>query len=141
MHEVTEFPFGVPCKTRLWLSEKASREIHRFMRKGDPDGRVLKHLKRCAQQGFWLSEQGTRPSVKHEWSGVYRIGFDYSLFRLIGFYVDGTNKSEFVAIDAMMKHGQSLNAAEKQRINAVVKVKKSGGWRKASDGRFPRLAE
>lgn len=130
MHYVREIPFGVLCKTRIWFSDAVSRVVDQFRRKGDPDGRFWRHLRRCAQNGLWLYERGRPSPVIYEWDQVYRIGFDHSLFRIIGFYEDGSNKTSFIAIDAFLKRGQDLSQAEQERIDEVVRVKQNNLWRK-----------
>ena len=139
MYEVAEV-FGGACRTRLWLSQGAQKEIVRFRKKGDPNGAFWKRLKRFAETGFSLYERGNDPPIRSEWGGVYRIGTVDSLFRIIGFYADDS-KADFIAIDAFLKKGQRLNQAEKERVNEVVRVKKDGDWKKAPSLRYPRLAQ
>src|SRR5438045_2979157 len=116
MHQVTLINFGAPCKTRVWFSTAVTEEVGKFRKKGDPNGRFWKHLQRCAINGFEIYERGALPIVKLEWRGVYRVGFQHSLFRLIGFYEDGSSKASFIVIDAFLKRGQNLNASERARI-------------------------
>jgi hypothetical protein len=141
MHDVREFPFSVPCKTRIWFSDKAAKEVARFRKKSDPSRTFWKRLLRCAQNGFALYEIGDWPMVKEEWEGVYRFGVRDSLFRLIGFYEDAS-RSSFVVIDTLLKKGQKLTTSDKARIDEVVRVKKNRLWRKVADERdFPRIVE
>jgi hypothetical protein len=145
MYEVRDIGFKGPCKTRIWISDGAKKDVDRFCEKSNPPGRFIRHLRRCAENGFGAYEGGSRPIVKPEWSGVYRIGFTWSLFRLIGFYEDPSTKADFIVIDALLKKGQSLNAADRRRIDAVARVKKDGDWIKVKNGkdhsgRYPRLA-
>jgi len=122
MVEVTEAIGGA---TELWLSDKVWRELKRL--DSTVKGRFLKQLKRCCDGGF-VNYEGML--VVCEWSEVYRIGFGWSLFRIIGFYEDGTNKTRFIGMDAYLKHGQKLSAADRDRINATAAIKKNRAWRK-----------
>jgi len=98
-------------------------------------------MKRLVANGFALHERGDHPPVRHEWNGVYRIGFVDSKFRIIGFYEDGKGTTEFIAIDAFHKSGQGLSAKERARINEVARVKQEHDWRKVTDDGFPRLSQ
>jgi hypothetical protein len=139
MHEVIEVPFGVPCQTRLWVSQAALRQIARYRKKGDPDGAFWKKLRRFAENGFALYERGDRPPIRAEGGGVYRIGTVDSLFRIIGFYEDD-NKTSFIAVDAFLKRGQKLDASERRRIDEVARVRRDHDWQKAPGTSYPRLA-
>jgi hypothetical protein len=137
MYEVTEVPLrGI---TQLWFSARVWKAVEKF---GDPGrGRFWMQLQRCCQNGFAAYERIGGPVVKHEWDGVYRVGFNWSLFRIIGFYADGSNKSEFICIDALEKSGQKLKAPERQRIDEVVKVRRNHLWVKRPNDKFPRIAQ
>ncbi len=113
MHRVTEVPFPGPRRTRLWVSDAAAKQIDRFRRKGDS------------------------PVIRKEWDDVYRIGIKGSEFRILGFY-DSDDKTGFIAIEAFIKGGQKLRSSERQRVDAVARVKRDGDWKKVS---YPRLAE
>jgi len=78
--------------------------------------------------------------LKHEWGGVYRIGFVDSLFRIVGFYEDAS-KRDFIAIDAYLKRGQKLDASQRNRIDHVVNVREQKPWKKVPDERYPRIAK
>jgi hypothetical protein len=130
MHDVTEVPFGFPCKTHLWLSQRAQDEITHFRKRGDPNGAYWKRVARFAKDGFGLHDQGEFPPIRHEWDNVYRIGFVDSLFRLIGFYEDPSTKSDFIAIDAFLKKKKKLNRSERDRIDKVAEVRRLKQWRK-----------
>ena len=140
MHQVKEVDFECECQTRLWFSEAVQESVSEHRRKGDPNGAFWKKIKRYSQNGFGNYE-GSKQPVKPEWDGVFRVGTVDSLFRIYGFYEDGTNKKEFIAIDAFLKGGQKPNAAERQRIDRVVEVKKNRQWVKVKDERYPRIAK
>jgi hypothetical protein len=148
MYYVHLIPFRGSCQTRLWFSDRVLKDVAEYRRKGDPNGAFWKRLERCALAGFPLHERGSQPAVRYEWDGVYRVGFVDSLFRLIGFYEDGTNKTEFITIDSFLKRGQGLSAAERNRVDEVARVKRDGDWEKVTNGgsnpsgggRYPRLA-
>ena len=141
MHDVRELKFGTPCKTALWFSAKAERDLGRFRKKGDPDKSFWKQLKRCSENGFALYEAGDWPKVKEEWDGAWRFGIRVSLFRLIGFYEDDS-KASFIVIDAFFKSGQGLSDPERRRIDEVARIKRQALWRKVNDEQnFPRAAQ
>jgi hypothetical protein len=127
---VTEVPFGVRCNTRLWFSKRVWKVMGRYR-----DGRIHTKLKHCCQAGLWLFEGVIPPIVRHEGDGVYRIGFTFSLFRIIGFY---ESRQDFICIDAFEKGKTKLNASERERIARVADVRKNGNWRK--DNEYPKLA-
>ncbi len=138
--EVFEFALAERCQTRLWFSEKASKELVRFLKRSDPHKAFIKRLKRCSENGFLNFEAGESPMVKPEWGGVYRFGILESLFRLIGFYEDASKQS-FIVIDTLVKRGQSLSKADRARIDEIAAIKKGRLWRKVTDEKdFPRLA-
>lgn len=116
--------------TRVWLSEQASAELEKFCKKGDPDGRFLRSLARASQSGFAMLENTRPPKLKPEWDGVSRIGFDFSLFRLIGFYEDPSTKSDYIIIEAFLKRGQKLGQTERDAIDRVAQVRRDQLWLK-----------
>ncbi len=139
MHEVAELRLGPSCRTRVWLSEKAQKEIKKFRKNSDPDRVFLKRLKRYAQNGFWFYE-GDKQPIQHEWDDVYRIRPTDSLFRIIGFY-ENEDRAHYIAIDAFLKKGQQLTDGQRRRIDAVAAVKRDGDWkRKVEDVGYPRIA-
>jgi hypothetical protein len=145
MYEVVEIKFGCECRTRIWISSAAMKAVSRLRKKGDPNGQFLKKLKSCAVKGFDAFQSVTPPIIRFEWEGIYRVGFSGSLFRLIGFYENNVTKADFIVIDTLFKSGQSLNAAERKRINAVVQIKKKVLWKKVYNekndpGSYPRMA-
>jgi len=137
VHEVFELRFGRPCKTTLWLSQKALDGIANFRRKGDPNGSFWKKIERYATNGFALYERGKPSPVLHEWDGVYRIS-DGTLFRLYGFYSDG-RKSEFVVMDVALKKGTALSEPIRRQIDEIASIKRNGNWKKkVRDENYPR---
>jgi len=132
--EVKELEALPGSAAHLWLTDKVFDELAR-----SGNGPFVKTLARMLKNGLVLYEMGEPPKVKHEWDGVYRIGIRSSLFRLIGFYEDGTNKTHFICPDCFDKGGQQLNAAQRQRINVVARIKSENLWRKVNDGKYPRL--
>ena len=122
-------PGSVPQpKTRVFVSKSAMKQIAAHVaRKKDPDGTYLKTLTRAGMNGFWLLERTVPPVVKPEWDGVWRFGPKGYLFRLIGFYSDPC-QDRFIIIDAFLKLGTRLNAAERKRIDAVAKVLRDVNW-------------
>ena len=136
MYEVRKAFVGIRCRTNLWFSVKVNKEV------GYAGPQFLSKLERYCQYGFENYEgKGNWPPIKHEWEGVFRIGMKNSLFRVIGFYEDGTNRTEFIALDCYTKGGQNINAAERARIDEVARAKKKHDWRKVQDDEYPRLAK
>lgn len=87
-------------------------------------------VKRHAVSGFSSAERiGV---VVHEGHNVYRVGFVGSLFRLIGFYEDNS-KHDFIVMDAFLKKKQNLNAAERDRIAKVARIKANTSWEKVEN--------
>lgn len=123
-------PLADPCRTRIWFSDRALDDFLAFRRKGDPDGRFLKSLKRGSENGFASLENSVPPKLKLEWDGVSRIGFDFSKFRLIGFYEDPNTKSDYIVIATLMKRGQKLDSADRALIRRVGAIRFEGSWRK-----------
>lgn len=123
-------PLADTCRTRIWFSDRALDELLTFKRKGDPDGRFLKSLKRASESGFSTLEDSVPPKLKLEWDGVSRIGFDFSKFRLIGFYEDPKTKSDYIVIATLMKRGQKLDSTDRATIDQVASIKSARLWRK-----------
>ncbi len=121
---------GAEFRTCVWISERASNLLTKYVRKrsGLP---FLRKLKYYAERGFESLEHGDGP-IRYEANGVYRIGHSSSLFRLIGFYGD-VKKEEFVIIDAFTKGGQKLSAPQRRRIAEVARIRqRTLRWRKRS---------
>jgi len=112
--------------TRFWVSKQVVKAIAK--RDGKERAKLLKRLLRYAENGFW-NYQGDDLPIRHEWAGVFRIGHDDDLFRIIGFYED-QNQVDFIAIDAFLKKGQDLTPAQRKRIDEVVRVKDEHDWQK-----------
>lgn len=111
------------CMTSLWLSERALS----FLEDSPPIFQLK--LKRCLMSGFENHERGNWPTVKHEWSGVFRFGIKPTLHRLIGFYASG-NKTSFIAVDGFLKRKQKLSKTERASIDEVARIKKDNDWEK-----------
>jgi hypothetical protein len=140
MVEVDDLFPGTACATRLLFSRAVTEAIAEYAGKNKRHGgQLLSRLQMYAKNGFHLFEGEKRP-IRPEWGGVYRIGHPVDLFRIIGFYADGSRGS-FVAIDAFVKRGHGLGASERRRIDAVAAVKKNRLWlRRTDSGDYPRLA-
>jgi hypothetical protein len=132
---VTEYIFDVPSLTHLWVNQRV-----RGLMADHADGPFMKKLERCCTSGFEFFERGSSPVIRHEGNGVYRIGIRKSLFRLIGFYEDGTGKSNFICLDGFEKSGQALKAPERDRIVALAKIKREKLWSRCPNEQYPRLA-
>ncbi len=96
--------------------------------KDNPKNAFLDKLVYFAETGFekWIGDK--RP-IRHEWDGIYRIGTDRSLFRIIGFF-SNNQKNEFVAVDAFLKHGQKLSAPERKKIDQAAQIRTAGQWKR-----------
>ncbi len=114
--------------TRVWISDAAAAAFLKYQKRENPKNYFAKKLERYATNGFrhYISEDGP---IKNEGEGIFRIG-DGSLFRLIGFFENGSN---FIVIDAFLKKGQRLNASEQRRIDEVIRVRLEKRWSK-TDG-------
>jgi len=138
MLEVEEVILCNQPRTRVWFSPSVQRAVGNFRKTGDPNGRFWKKLKHISSAGFDVYI-GRDSIVRPEGDGIYRLGIMGSLFRIVGFF-ENDRFDNFIAIEAFLKKGQSLNAADRERIKLAAWVRKSGAWRK-NDGRYPRLAE
>ncbi len=123
MVEVEELFVGRPCVTRVWISQRAREEIRAFTRTEQPRGFFVKKLEEYARNGFRYYVGNTKP-VRREWDEVYRIGSRRSLFRALGFF----DAEDFIVIDAYLKRGQALRASDRERIEAVAKIKSDRSW-------------
>ncbi len=135
MHDVSELPLVPNPQTRLWVSDKALKEINSFCKKRDPNKLFLKRMKRYCENGFGLYEGGEGAAIRHE-RGVYRIRPTDSKFRIIGFY-DGEDRGNFIALDAFLKLGQKLTSAQEDRIDAVGKAQRDHAWRRKQSANHP----
>ena len=131
IHWVDRLFVGGQYSTDVWISEKATKALKKFLKKDQATGLVFsKKLQYYAEKGFARFE-GLGGPIRHEWHQVYRVAHSVSLFRLIGFYADG--KGSFIAIDAFLKSGQGLNVSQRSRIGAVAEVRDQGAWRKRDE--------
>lgn len=127
MHIVDDLFVGDEYRTKVWVAEKAWKELKRFSQRGD-GLMFLQKLEYYAKAGFQAFE-GAKNPIRSEGHGVWRVRHSVSsLFRLIGFYDDG--KAAFIAIDAFTKSGTRLSAAERKRIDRVAEVKRDGLWKR-----------
>lgn len=133
MHRVSELKLGGACATRVWLSEKAQAEIRAYRKKHDPHGAFLKRMQRYAQTGFGTFEGDRGCPIRHEGNGVYRVAPTGDLFRIIGFYENNARR-DYIGIDAFLKTGRELTAAQRDRIRAVAKVYRDHDWERVDDG-------
>ena len=135
MTEVDDVFSGLQCRTHVWLSQDAIDGIAEYAKKDE----FLKKLRYYAEAGFLAMEGSGRP-VRHEGSGVYRVGHD--LFRLIGFYEDDTKK-DFIGIATFDKHGQKLRRNERELIKGIAEIKNGVQWKRkvVPNGQYPRLAQ
>lgn len=132
MVEVYELSFGLPNPpTRVWISADALKTFNKYQKREQPTKSFIKKLKRYSERGFWnfQGDSKSKRPIRPEWDDILRIGEISSLFRLYGFYEDGS-KSNFIIIDAFLKHDTALSEAERKRINEVAKVKRDRTWEK-----------
>lgn len=122
------FP-GLKLATVIWGSQRVLEQLEWYQTKKETHrGQFVKKLLRYAETGFAQWQGADRP-IRHEWDQVFRIGDTSNLFRVIGFYGAG-NHAEFIALDAYLKSGTKLSAAERERIDRVSDVRAKGAWRK-----------
>lgn len=126
MVEVRElFPGRVDLRTQLWVADCCLEAIDNL---DDMTQRVLlKKLEHFCRAGFDVFEGASRP-IRSEGDGVFRIGIQRSLFRLLGFYE--RRPDVFISPDAFKKRGQQLSSADRKRIKAVARVKDKDSYRK-----------
>lgn len=111
--------------TEVWTSEKLQDFVKRYFRKHREEiMRLLGKIEDYARAGFENFE-GSQLAIRHEFDGVYRIGRDASLFRMIGFY-ENDRRSCFLLMDGFLKRGQKLSASDRNRIRAVARIKRLG---------------
>lgn len=141
MEELIELFPGEACRTEVWVSATANRQLQKLAskkRKRDRVATLLKKLKRCSQDGF---EYHDRPStdkgrpfpLAHEWNGVWRFGLRGDLLRLLGFCCSEQEWGEFLIFRVFEKRGQRLNDDEKALVNEVAAIKQSGMYRRKGE--------
>lgn len=128
MHVVDGLFSGPGFRTEVLISERAAKELAKQLKRDHLLKRFLKALEHYARAGFARFE-GEKNPIRYEGEGVWRVAYEPSLFRLIGFYED-EGKTTFVAIDAFKKRGQRLSGAHRARIKEVARVRREGGWRR-----------
>ncbi len=117
---------GDDYSTDVWISERASEVLSKFLRKARARGKeFIAKVEHYAENGFEDFEHSHGP-IKHEGNHVFRIGQKSSLFRLIGFYVGG--KMEFICMDGFTKRGKTLSKPQRERIAHVARIKQQGSW-------------
>lgn len=136
-HVVSNFPVEdfVP-ETRVWISDHAWSSLHKFKKKHQQTiVEMLKRLRRFMRNGFGASE-GKEKDIRPEGQGVFRIGHQSELFRMLGFY-EHDNRTSFIVILVYLKRGQDANT---DLIKEVARVKREKDWSRKDDGKGPRLA-
>lgn len=116
--------------TQVWATSAVTKKLLQFHRKSNEGKRLMKKLADMAGSGFDLFTGSSLP-IRPEGNGVYRIGIDDSLFRLIGFK-DPVRPNRFVVTGAGMKRGQQLNAEDRAQITTAAKILRDRGWRYVS---------
>ena len=121
-------------RTFVWISEN---EVKRLVGlSATEDGRrLIKSMRRYAEAGF-DDYCGDKRPVRLKWDGVFAIQGDYTLFRLIGFFL-GVGAGEFAIIVIHKKKGRAkgkgMDPRYQRAVQRVVEVRNSGHWRKDSD--------
>lgn len=117
---------GDDYSTDVWISERASEVLGKFLRKARARGNeFIAKVEHYAVNGFEKFEHRDGP-IRHEGNHVFRIGQKSSLFRLIGFYVGG--KTEFICMDGFTKRGKALSKPQRERIAQVARIKQQRAW-------------
>lgn len=117
---------GKPVGTKFW----AGKRVLKLLKSGSSglSGKdILAWLAVKCVRGFPNLQGGSRPIVKREWGGVFRINIEDKL-RIIGFY-DGANE-DFIALDWFQKTEQKLNKNQQERVDRVAARKKNESWRR-----------
>jgi hypothetical protein len=120
---------GRKFSTCVWISKRAGKSLAKFVKVADGK-RLLLKLRHYSTEGFAGFEYSKGP-IRHEGSGVFRIGDPASLIRLIGFYI-GARKDEFVIMDSFKKRGTRLSSSDRARVKEVARIKKHKLWKKAA---------
>ncbi len=118
---------GADFVTQVWYSDHCRDELMSFVRKDPIQGNgFLDKVQHCAKAGFFRHHGGF---IRREERGVERLGSRSSLFRVYGFY----NGNEFIAIDAVMKRGQKMSAADRNAVREVARIRDGKLWRKKAE--------
>lgn len=128
MYHLKEWKLTRLPKTRVWRTEAVQKQIL----KRDPQDRrkLMQKLQRYSANGF---AEYLGVAIQREQDGVFRIGSKSDLFRILGFFEDGTE--DFMACEAFLKKGQELTRAQQQKIGSIAVAKAENRYRKAeSDG-------
>lgn len=128
MTEVVQLFPGEAAATMLWISESAASIIE----KEHDAERIMAKLRHFAQAGFWNYEGAENVPIRSEGNQVFRIRHKHSsLVRMIGFYPKGSEKREFVILDAFTKPGQKYKESQRERILTVASIRDTGQWRRS----------
>ena len=126
IHRVKPLFVGDDYSTDVWISERASEVLSKFLRKTRARGKeFIAKVEYYAENGFENFEHSDGP-IRHEGNHVFRIGQKSSLFRLIGFYVG--EKTEFICMDGFTKRGKTLSRPQRERIAQVARIKQQEYW-------------
>lgn len=117
-------------RTAVWISAAAAKEFGEYQRTEQPRSRFIKKLDHFAKTGFGTYE-GERKPIHSVGNGVLRVGGDWTLFRLLGFY-SRDDKSEFVVMAAVTKRGQRYDAAERATIEEIARVRDGRNWQRVT---------
>lgn len=118
--------------TEVWTSKKLQDFVKKYSRKHHEEiMRLLGKIEDYARAGFENFE-GSQLAIRHEFDGVYRIGRDASLFRMIGFY-ENDRRCCFLLMDGFLKRGQKLSESDRKRIASVAQIKKLRHWSKRTE--------
>lgn len=128
MNEVTvdKLFVGPKYKTEVWVSKMVAQAFSDLLQAKSKSALIVRKMEHYAIAGF-INYEGRRLPIRHEGNGVYRIGLEKDLFRVIGFYTS-VNKKVFIAMETIQKHGKKLRGNESDVIYSVACMKKNGLW-------------
>lgn len=122
---------GLP-ETRVWISDRALKELERLVRQGPEDKRLHKTVRRYAATGFRL-HCGDKKPIRHKQGGVYAIQPGFTTVRLLGFFADD-DLSEFIIIRLHRKRGSDADAQYRQAMRDVARIRTHATWQKQDPG-------
>jgi hypothetical protein len=119
-------------RTEVWVSADVLDALQQLRRSGKEYQRFMQKLRQIAADGF-ENHQGPGKNVRAEGGGVFRVGFDFSMLRLLGFFEDGHHRAVFISVAAFKKTKQKLGQRERQDLELVARVHADTDYRKVEE--------
>lgn len=130
IYHVDRLFVGTEFKTQVWATHEVMQALNDF-RRVNKDGILFnKKLHYMATKGFRSFLGG---AIRPEGDGVFRIGHDRTLFRVIGFFDDtAPNTESFFMVDSFLKPGQKLSLSQRAKIDQAALAKRKNYVRKTN---------